>query len=202
VPRRSDPEERRQLIAAAAARVIARQGLSAATARTIASEAGFTTGMVTHWYPSVDAIVMAALDFVAMKTTARMAAAAAEVGVDRALAAVVREALPLEQTTRDDWAVWLAFWAVGASDEAVAELQRTRYGQWIELISLLLPVPPAARAAAGEAVLDCAREVVALIDGLGVQVFFGSTTPAAAVAAVDGFLDDVAQRLAAGPRKA
>ena len=50
MPRVVNHEERREEIAEAAWRVIEREGLAGADLREIAREAGYTTGVITHYF--------------------------------------------------------------------------------------------------------------------------------------------------------
>jgi AcrR family transcriptional regulator len=54
---REDRGERRDAIALAAAEVIADRGLERATMRDIAAALGVTTGVLTHYFPSKDALL-------------------------------------------------------------------------------------------------------------------------------------------------
>ena len=50
MPKIVDVEQRRAELADAAARLIARSGIEAATMREVAAEAGLTTGALTHYF--------------------------------------------------------------------------------------------------------------------------------------------------------
>ena len=50
MPKVVDIDERRAELAAAAAQLIARAGVGAATMRDVAAEAGWTTGALTHYF--------------------------------------------------------------------------------------------------------------------------------------------------------
>ena len=88
---------------------MARLGPDAVTMRNIASEAGVTTGALTHYFDRKDDIVSAALELICedMLDRLRTAPAATLEGLLELLA----RALPLEPGQRDDWRLWLAFWA-------------------------------------------------------------------------------------------
>ena len=50
MPKVVDVEARREELAAAAARVIARSGIASASMREVAAEAGWTTGTLVHYF--------------------------------------------------------------------------------------------------------------------------------------------------------
>lgn len=124
MPKRVDPEERRAQIAAALLRVAARQGLEAVSLRHVATEAGVTTGMVQHYFPSKEAMMDFALATVAERYGRRMAANAAGLGADPSPADVVRVTLtsmiPGDAVEREDARVALAFQSYASARPAAA----------------------------------------------------------------------------------
>jgi len=62
VPKVVDHEERQREIAGAVWRAVARRGIEAATMREIADEAGFSTGVLAHYFEDKDALLMAILE--------------------------------------------------------------------------------------------------------------------------------------------
>ncbi len=55
-------EDRRQQIIAATWRVIRREGISAASLRTISAEMNSTTGLLTRYFPEKQGLLLAALE--------------------------------------------------------------------------------------------------------------------------------------------
>jgi len=55
-----DHAQRREIFAAAALRVIMRDGIAGLTVRAVAKEAGFTTGALTHYFHSKDQLLIEA----------------------------------------------------------------------------------------------------------------------------------------------
>ncbi|MEV0952020.1 TetR/AcrR family transcriptional regulator [Promicromonospora sp. NPDC050249] len=124
MPKRVDPEERRAQIAAALLRVAARQGLEAVSLRHVATEAGVTTGMVQHYFPSKEAMMDFALATVGERYGRRMAANAAALGTEPSPADVVRVTLtsmiPAGADEREDARVALAFQSYATARPAAA----------------------------------------------------------------------------------
>lgn len=105
---RSD-EERVQQIIAATWRVIGRDGISAASLRTIAREMDATTGLVTRYFPEKQGLLLAALERATSFLSREVeTASAAHSGVAR-LQAVIPTALPLTPERFQAWQVWVAF---------------------------------------------------------------------------------------------
>ena len=166
VPRVVDIEERRAAFVDASWRVIAEEGLRAASLRRVATAAGCTTGALTHYFPDRQALLVAALCAVNERAGRRMFAIAERVTdpVDR-LRRVLHEALPLDDASLQEWRVWLAFWSECMHDVALAEESERRYAEWeAGLRGLVAAVAPADRISAEVA------EWIVLVDGLGLGI--------------------------------
>ena len=192
-------DERRAVIARAAWRTIARHGVDASTVRTIAREVGCSTGVLQHYFPDKDALLLHALRLATAQTGGRMAARAQAAGGLAALRAVVREALPLDADSRLEWRIWLAFWGRAVSDPALAREQRRRYVEWRALVRGLLHDAQRRRELPGR--LDAAREadaVVAFVDGIGISATLepARMPPAHQLALVDEYLRRLGVRAA------
>ncbi len=163
-------DRRRDDIAAAAWRSIARDGLDASSVRAIARAAGCSTGVLAHYFPDKDALLLHALRLATARTGARMATRAGRAQGLAALRAVLREALPIDAESRLEWRIWLAFWGRAFADRALAAEQRRRYREWRALVRPLLEA--AQQRHELRAGLSPAREadaVVAFVDGIGLQ---------------------------------
>ncbi len=166
MPRVVDIAEKRAAFVDASWRVIAEEGLRAASLRRVATAAGCTTGSLTHYFPDRQTLLVTALRAVHERAGERMRSAVADVAdpLDR-LRRVVDEALPLEATSLQEWRVWLAFWSECMFDEVLASENERRYAEWAAaLVQLLADLVPADRVAAEVA------EWIALVDGLGLGV--------------------------------
>jgi len=170
MPKIVQHDERRAAIARAAWRTIARHGVDASTVRAIAREAGCSTGVLQHYFPDKDALLLHALRLATAQTGGRMARRAQATRGTAALRAVLREALPLDADSRLEWRIWLAFWGRAVNDAALAAEQRRRYVEWRGLLRDLLRA--AQRAGELPHRLDPAREaesLVAFVDGIGLS---------------------------------
>jgi AcrR family transcriptional regulator len=191
MPKIVQHDERRAEIARAAWRTIARHGVDAATVRAIAREAGCSAGVLQHYFPDKDALLLHALRLATERTGGRMAGRARRARGMAALRAVLREALPLDADSRLEWRIWLAFWGRAASDPTLAAEQRRRYVAWRGLVrTLLLAAQRAGELPAG---IDPAREadvLVAVVDGIGVSATLepGRLPPARQLTMLDAYL--------------
>jgi AcrR family transcriptional regulator len=182
MPKVVDHDAKRAQLVAAASRVIAQQGLAAATLRTVANAAGCTTGLLTHYFRDRHALLVAALRSAHEAAALRMFQRAnAERNPLRRLRAVLHEALPLDDSRLAEWRIWLAFWSEAVNDRALRVENEQRTEEWTALLRLL------AAPVSGPSPL-VAAELGALIDGLGLQVTLGSVSQREAIKLVDDAL--------------
>jgi AcrR family transcriptional regulator len=179
--RRADHGERREVFAAAALRVIMRAGVGGLTVREVAKEAGFTTGALTHYFQSKDQVLIEASEYSAKLVRARMERSALDPSAIEALRKVIADALPTTKSIRDTWRIWVGFWERSSHNAEVAKVMRLRYTEWRGRLTTL--IRRGQEQGEFPATFDAelaAEELVALIDGIGVQVLLGaSRIPAA-----------------------
>ncbi|GAB3957205.1 TetR/AcrR family transcriptional regulator [Micromonospora vulcania] len=184
MPKKVDHQERRTLIADALMRVAADQGLEAVSLRHVAAQAGVSAGMVQHYFRTKDEMMAFALSVVRERNQVRVTEAVTRLGTDPAprllLRTMIAALLPLDQRTRDDGRVALAFLAYTAVRPAAAPSLRTGTEQLTGFIASLLPAPDPDAAAAG---------LLALMEGLGVYLLGGQYTAEQALDALDAHLD-------------
>ena len=167
MPKAVDREQKRAEFVAASWNVIASEGLRQATLRRVAAEAGCTTGSLTHYFADRRSLLIDSLRAAHFEAGARMSKAAdvAPTPLGR-LEAVLLEALPLDAARMREWRVWIAFWAESMNDEKLAEENARRYKDWRSLLFDI--VSPLTKD--GEAALAEVEHLVALVDGLGLQL--------------------------------
>src|SRR5262249_60318181 len=73
MPKIVDHDQRRDQIALVACRVVAQHGFDQATIVRIAREAGYTTGMVAHYFDTKQDIIIAALRLILRRVEERLA---------------------------------------------------------------------------------------------------------------------------------
>lgn len=184
MPKKVDHQERRTLIADALMRVAADQGLEAVSLRHVAAEAGVSAGMVQHYFRTKDEMMAFALAVVRERGQIRVTEALARLGDNPSprllLRTMIAALLPLDERTRDDGRVALAFLAYTAVRPAAAPGLREDTRQLTEFIASVLPDGHGDAAAAG---------LLALMEGLGVYLLGGQYTAEQALGALDAQLD-------------
>jgi AcrR family transcriptional regulator len=161
---RGNHTERREVIARAAADAIATRGLEQVTLRDIAAALGVTTGVLTHYFPSKDALVAftKAQAFNRHLTRARDAAAGTN-GIER-LHAVVTELLPVDAERRTSWRLLVAFHGSAVGSAAMRRAHDRRMRAWFAFFAeLVAPLGVADAEATGMA-------VALFVEGMAVHV--------------------------------
>ena len=166
MPKVVDHAQRRRELVAATWAVVAAEGIEAATVRRIAEEAGCTTGRITHYFADKEEVLVAALRQVHRAAGKRMLAAIGERSGLAALRAVLAEALPLDEERILEWRVWLAFWGSAATSTSLQAEQHERYREWRGLLKRVLAT---AQLSAGIDLDRLVDQIVALVDGFGIQ---------------------------------
>jgi AcrR family transcriptional regulator len=192
-----DHDERRQIFAAAALRVIMREGIAGLTVREVAKEAGFTTGALTHYFHSKDQLLIEASELSAWLVRDRMERAERTRPVLEAIRKVVALALPLTPERRGYWRIWVGYWERSSYDDEVARVMRLRYDEWRDRLARMLALAQAEGEVAPDVdVQHAAQSLVALVDGIGVQVLLGlgRIPPARQRAMFDLWLDTLKSR--------
>lgn len=131
MPKIVDHERRREEIAHVACQVIARHGFEQATVARIARSAGFTTGMVAHYFESKQQIVIAALRLILRRMEQRLVRSSRS-GETR-LFKVLSEGLPLDAQRFAECAFWTAFWGQVAVDPAFKRINAAIHREYQRL---------------------------------------------------------------------
>ena len=169
MPKIVDHQRRRDEIALVACRVVAACGFDQATIVRIAREAGYTTGMVAHYFDTKHEIIIAALRLILRRIEERLAAAAG--GGEPELLTLLSEALPLDATRFTECAFWAAFWGQVSADRRLKRINAWMHREYLKIFARCLARgwrewrqwPPAVRA-------QVLRSVVTFINGLTASV--------------------------------
>ncbi len=167
----ADHQERREVFAAAALRVIMRAGVGGLTVREVSKEAGFTTGALTHYFRSKDQVLIEASEYSAKLVRPRMERIVHERSALSGLRKVVAEALPITPTMRGYWRIWVGFWERSSYNPTVARVMRARYDEWRgRLVFFIRRAQDESEAPKNFDADLAAQELIALVDGIAVQV--------------------------------
>jgi len=134
MPKVVDHDLRREEVAEATWRVIAEHGVEGATLREIAREAGFTTGVIHHYFRNRDELIAFAYELIAEQNAERLAEVLPTLppGMPRVRAAV--EALIPPDLRPGRAAALLAFWSGAAVNDRHRALNLASYGRFCALV--------------------------------------------------------------------
>jgi AcrR family transcriptional regulator len=167
--RRMTPEDRRTAIVDAALAVAIRKGIATTTVRDVAAEMGTSSGLIHHYFETMDDVLAAAFRSAAREDLARSQAAA-----DDAVDAVGKLAAFFDSyaIADQDWAfqLWLDAWAEAGRRPAIRSTSQQLNVEWQQLVAGIV------RGGVTDGVFACddpdglAWRVLSLLDGLALQV--------------------------------
>jgi AcrR family transcriptional regulator len=163
--------ERRPQILAAAARVIARRGLTALRLADVAAEAGLSVGTIQHYFGTRERLLVETFAFETERAFDRwMSAGADGANAWEQLVALVDIVLD-PPTFRERWTRWLQFWAAYARDPKLRRFMGQTYDRWRAPFERAIDTG----IESGEFEPELPRDIVvdrtlALFDGLALQV--------------------------------
>jgi AcrR family transcriptional regulator len=166
MPKIVDHAQRRDEIALVACRVVAEHGFDQASMVRIAREAGYTTGMLAHYFESKQDIIIAALRLILRRIDERLTRpVTAATRPD--LLELLLEALPVDEHRHTECAFWTTFWGQVTADRRMKRINAWVHREYMRLFERCLAQgwaewlqwPPATR----DQVL---RSLVTFINGL------------------------------------
>ncbi|MDT0329439.1 TetR/AcrR family transcriptional regulator [Nocardiopsis lambiniae] len=127
MPRTADHDQRRAQIADAVCELIARDGLGAVTVARTAARAGISVGLVQHYFPTKDDMLLHAFERVGATVAARVArlieeGARHERSIADVLTAALAENLPLDEGRRAEFRVTRTFAGRALDNPRLAEV--------------------------------------------------------------------------------
>lgn len=198
MPKYVDHEGRREEIIGRVWRLIAAEGIDAATTRRIAEETGYSNGLLRYYFPSKDAVVAAAFEYVFDATNARAGDRVTEPGM-AGLTALALEILPLDDERLAEARVVITFWQRSLSDAADAQLFADRTRLWRESFALRLAEAFAAGEIADPGEVDeVVDELLTLLMGAQIMAVFSprEATPERLRRLLDAYLARLAPAVA------
>ena len=136
MPAKVDADDRRRQLVLAAAELIADEGINALTNAKIAKRLSGSTTMVTHYFRSKRELVLDTYQTMASRSRARLEQAMR--GSDDPLAACLHALLPLDDPTRLEWRVWLAYQGMSVGDPELTRIWASRAASAVDRITRLI----------------------------------------------------------------
>ena len=178
---------RREQIVRATIRCLARDGYAGLTMKRVATEAAVSQGILHYYFRDKAAMLAAAARRVTVDLDRRVATESRGARTARErLRAVIRACLRTAVDNRDFWTVFIEFWGEAFHERRLAAVNREAYARARRLIGAGLAQGVAAGEFRRMNVEDAAVVVLAVLDGLSLQLTFDPglmTLPRAARAA-------------------
>src|SRR5579862_1095774 len=128
--------QRRDEIALIACRVVAQHGFEQASMVRIARAAGYTTGMLAHYFDTKQDIIIAALRLILRRIHERLSQPARGAAPD--LLALLTEALPIDEQRRTECAFWTTFWGQVSTDKRLKRINAWVHREYLRLFERCL----------------------------------------------------------------
>ena len=172
-PRPTVRAERRAAIVRATIRCLARDGYGRLTMKRVAAEAGMTPGILHYYFRDKRAILGRAAATVMADLDRRVALETRGVRDARGqLRALLRACLKAATESRDFWTVFIELWGEALHDRELARLNRRTYARARRLLADTVTRGVAAGAFRRAAPDEAAAVILALVDGLSLQLTF------------------------------
>jgi AcrR family transcriptional regulator len=123
MPKIVDHDARREEIARALWRVVRRDGIRAASVRTVSAEAGWSAGAVRYYFPDQDGLLNFAMDLVARRVEDRIAALKPAGTVAESVLRYLEEVIPLDSERKAEFDIWLSFVAQAQAESGAGGLR-------------------------------------------------------------------------------
>lgn len=123
MPKIVDHEARREEIAQALWRVVRRDGMRAASVRTVAAEAGWSAGAVRYYFPDQDGLISFAMDLVSRRVHTRVSKLEPTGTPVEIVLRYLEEVIPLDPERLAEFDVWLSFTAQAQAESGAGGLR-------------------------------------------------------------------------------
>ncbi|MEU6408700.1 TetR/AcrR family transcriptional regulator [Microbispora sp. NPDC046933] len=171
MPKIVDHQVRREEIAEALWRVVRRDGVGAATVRSIAAEAGWSPSALRHYFSTQAELLAFAMEHVVTRVRARIETTDFQGPVRVAVRRLLEELLPMDAERRAEAEVWLRLTTRAQGDPTATDWLRRANDGTGEVAAIVVGVLAAEGELAGhrDPGFEAAR-LHALIDGLAIHV--------------------------------
>ncbi len=166
---RMSADRRRGAIVDAALAVARRKGLAATTVRDVAAEMGTSSGLVHHYFETMDDVLAAAFERVAGEELAETEVVLAEAGDPLA---VIAAFLSSYAPVGEDWSfqLWLDAWAEAGRRPVLREASSRLNLGWAALLERAIRDGVDAGVFRSDDPAGAAWRILSVIDGLALQV--------------------------------
>ena len=199
MPKLVDVDARRKELLEAVWRIIPRSGIAAATTRAIAREAGVSNGVLSHYFPDKDSLLIEALRTAYNRAQGRMRDVTRGLIGLEAVRAIMVEALPLDEERLVEAQIGVSFWGLALGNERLLEVMRAEWERFWDVLSFRVDEARSLQQLAANVRPDnLTHELIVLVEGISAQaVLYPQRVPADRQIEI---LDSVLERASAAPR--
>ncbi|MEU6646150.1 TetR family transcriptional regulator C-terminal domain-containing protein [Saccharomonospora sp. NPDC046836] len=172
MPKIVDHVKRREELSDATLRLLARSGLRAITTRSVAEEAGWSTGVVNHYFSSHHDLLIQALRRAVQRQTDYVRTVTRRAGDDplERLRLMMQASLPLDERSVSLLRIFLIFYAEAGDNTEASEEVREYLSSWRRSVTRLIKAAQSAgQISADLEAVDLASDLIALADGLAIH---------------------------------
>lgn len=175
MPRPSVEAERKDQILRATCHVIAESGFQDLRMTDVARQAGVSAGTIHYYFDSKRDLMHAAFEYNFRHSLERRSAVLkSDADPLTLLDCVIESYAPADPDSVAAWRVWAELWVHGLHEPELQELNESIYGDWRRMvIGLVRDAQDRDQIGEGDPV-QIANTIVAMVDGLAVQVLLGS----------------------------
>ncbi|MER5441531.1 TetR family transcriptional regulator C-terminal domain-containing protein [Streptomyces sp. NPDC002790] len=203
MPKQVDYEERRRRIAEAVCALIASSGMEAVSLRDVAAQAQVSMGAVQRCFRTKQDMLLFALEHITQHVSERAGRRIAVTSTPQAASTLLSHTLAelalLDEESRTQARVWLAFVARAPASEELAAVLHETYAKLHDLVVWLIRYGQDTQEVRRNLDPDLeARTLLALADGLTAHVLAGHHTSTAALAILQHHVDRLLEAPPAG----
>lgn len=195
-----DPDQRRVELAEAVFAVIRRDGINSASVRAVAAEAGWTRGVIGHYFADRDDLLLYAYRVAIRDTCDLVRAETRTLGPLPALQFALSQLLPVNERSRVNFQIWLGFMGRVADRPELGRSVLREHMEFRRLIGELVEAWLQAELLSVDISSDAlVEEIVVYVDGLGVATALDLQThsPVRLTGAIRDYLETCLVRLKA-----
>ena len=169
MPRVVDHDARRAEVAKVAYDLIAEGGAEVATIRKVASAAGYSTTIVSHYFTSKKDLLQAVIDLSLSLSQNHVLAASSSGDLQSVLEAI----LPISEVQKQNWRIWFGFWGEAVSDHDFGDQQARQSRGTLELMKIfMLQAGYCSSKAPKVEAENLARRTLSVVNGLATLASF------------------------------
>ncbi|MFG2022404.1 TetR/AcrR family transcriptional regulator [Streptomyces sp. NPDC048825] len=196
MPRQVDYEDRRRRIAEAVCALIARSGIEAVSLRDVAAQADVSMGAVQRSFRTKEDMLLFALEHISQQVSdranQRIAAAPTPQAASTLLSHTLAQMALLDEESQTQAHVWLTFVAQAPASEKLTDVLRATYTKLHDLVAWLIRYGQDTQEVPKNVDPDReAHTLLALADGLTVQVLAGHHSPETALAVLQRHINQL-----------